>query len=71
MRFRLEIFRSMLAHANLSSQVAANLDLTPKAVRLIGGRYQQRGLEQALYDGQSLGKRRIPELATLQRESRA
>ena len=32
------------------SEVAANVRLTPKAVREIGRRYQDSGLEQALYD---------------------
>ena len=32
------------------SEVAANVRLTPKAVREIGRRYEDSGLEQALYD---------------------
>jgi len=44
-----------LAGGQTAAQVAANLDLTPKAVRQIGGRYQQRGLDRALYDRQRPG----------------
>ena len=44
-----------LAGGQTAAQVAANLDLTPKAVRQIGGRYQQRGLDRALYDQQRPG----------------
>ena len=39
-----------LAAGQTAAQVAANLDLTSKAVRQIGGRYRQRGLERALHD---------------------
>ena len=44
-----------LAAGQTAAQVAANLDLTPKAVRQIGGRYQQQGLKRALYDQQRPG----------------
>jgi putative transposase len=37
------------------SEVAANVRLTPKAVREIGRRYEDSGLEQALYDKQRPG----------------
>src|ERR1035438_7524013 len=38
-----------------ASEVAANVRLTPKAVREIGWRYQDSGLERALYDKQRPG----------------
>src|SRR6266542_6191147 len=37
------------------SEVAASVRLTPKAVREIGRRYEDSGLEQALYDKQRPG----------------
>jgi transposase len=37
------------------SEVAANVRLTPKAVREIGRRYEDSGLERALYDKQRPG----------------
>ena len=37
------------------SEVAANIRLTPKAVREIGRRYEDSGLDQALYDKQRPG----------------
>jgi len=45
------------------SEVAANVRLTPKAVREIGRRYEDSGLEQALYD------KRRPGAATLLQDS--
>jgi hypothetical protein len=38
-----------------ASEVAANVRLTPKAVREIGRRYQDLGLDRALYDKQRPG----------------
>lgn len=55
-----------LAAGQTAAQIAANLDLTPKAVRQIGGRYQHRGLERALYDQQRPGA--IPALGASQRQ---
>jgi transposase len=40
-----------------ASEVAANVRLTPKAVREIGWRYKEFGLERALYDKQRPGAR--------------
>ena len=37
------------------SEVSANVRLTPKAVREIGRRYEDSGLQQALYDKQRPG----------------
>ena len=37
------------------SEVAANVRLTPKAVRQIGRRFEQSGLQEALYDKQRPG----------------
>ena len=43
-------------HADKSvAEVAASVRLTPKAVREIGRRYEDSGLEQALYDKQRPG----------------
>ncbi|HUY14199.1 MAG TPA: helix-turn-helix domain-containing protein [Terriglobia bacterium] len=55
-----------LATGQTAAQVAANLDLTPKAVRQIGGRYRQRGLERALYDRPRPGA--VPALDASQRQ---
>ncbi len=41
---------SQLHQGKPASQVAANVRLTPKAVREIGRRYLDAGLDQALYD---------------------
>ena len=38
-----------------TSEVAANVQLTSKAVREIGRRYEESGLERALYDKQRPG----------------
>ncbi|MBC8126140.1 MAG: helix-turn-helix domain-containing protein [Gloeobacteraceae cyanobacterium ES-bin-144] len=38
-----------------ASEVAANLRITPKTVREIGRRYQDAGLDEALYDRQRPG----------------
>ena len=38
-----------------TSEVAANVQLTSKAVREIGTRYEESGLERALYDKQRPG----------------
>src|ERR1035437_10118658 len=46
--------------------VARNLELTPKAVRDIGWRYRQGGLEGALYEQQRPGAR--PLLSTAERQ---
>ena len=55
-----------LAAGQTATQVAANLDLTSKAVRQIGGRYRQRGLERALYDRARPGA--VPALDSGQRQ---
>ena len=41
---------SQLHQGKTASEVAANVGLTPKAVREIGRRYQATGLDPALYD---------------------
>src|ERR1700733_1007479 len=41
---------SQLHNGKAVSEVAANLGLTPKAVREIGRRYEDQGLERALHD---------------------
>ena len=41
------------------SEVATNVRLTPKAVREIGWRYQDSGLDRALYDKQRPGAQRL------------
>lgn len=54
-------------HENKSiSEVASNLRLTSKAVREIGRRYEESGLERALYDKQRPGARSV--LDTKQRQ---
>jgi hypothetical protein len=47
--------------------VAANVRLTPKAVREIGRRYEDFGLEQALYDKQRPGAATVLEDSQRQR----
>src|SRR6266853_4275054 len=49
------------------SEVAANVRLTPKAVREIGRRYEDSGLEQALYDKQRPGAATVLEDSQRQR----
>ena len=49
---------SQLHLGKAASEVAANVRLTSKAVREIGRRYQDTGLDCALYDGQRPGRRR-------------
>jgi transposase len=49
------------------SEVAANVRLTPKAVREIGRRYEDAGLEQALYDRQRPGAAELLEDSQKQR----
>jgi transposase len=44
-----------LHHGKAVSEVAANIRLTPKAVREIGWRYEDSGLDRALYDKQRPG----------------
>jgi putative transposase len=46
---------SQLHQGKPASEVAANVRLTPKAVREIGHRYLDAGLDQALYDRQRPG----------------
>jgi transposase len=47
-------------HAGKSiADVAANVRLTPKAVREIGRRYEESGLERALYDKQRPGAQNL------------
>ena len=46
---------SQLHQGKPASEVAANIRLTPKAVREIGRRYQDAGLDRALYDKQRPG----------------
>ena len=46
---------TQLHGGKLASEVAANLTLTAKAVREIGWRYQEGGLDRALYDKQRPG----------------
>src|SRR5579864_7113535 len=48
------------------SEVAANVRLTSKAVREIGRRYEESGLERALYDRQRPGAQSL--LDTKQRQ---
>ena len=48
------------------SEVASNVRLTAKAVREIGRRYEEFGLERALYDKQRPGAQRL--LDTKQRQ---
>jgi transposase len=49
------------------SEVAANVHLTAKAVREIGRRYEQSGLERALYDKQRPGAQRVLDTKQCQR----
>ena len=49
------------------SEVAANVRLTPKAVREIGRRYEDSGLEQALYDKRRPGAAALLEGSQKQR----
>jgi len=49
------------------SEVAANVRLTPKAVREIGRRYEDSGLEQALYDKRRPGAAALLEDSQKQR----
>ena len=49
-----------------TSEVAANVQLTSKAVREIGRRYEESGLERALYDKQRPGAQSL--LDTKQRQ---
>jgi len=49
------------------SEVAANVRLTPKAVREIGRRYEDSGLDQALYDKQRPGAATVLEDSQKQR----
>jgi len=49
------------------SEVAANVQLTPKAVREIGRRYEDSGLEQTLYDKQRPGAAALLEDSQKQR----
>jgi transposase len=49
------------------SEVAANVHLTPKAVREIGRRYEDFGLQQALYDKQRPGAATLLEDSQRQR----
>ncbi len=44
-----------LHHGKTTSEVAANVRLTPKAIRQIGRRYEDEGLGRALYDRQHPG----------------
>jgi transposase len=44
-----------LHHGKTTSEVAANVRLTPKAIRQIGRRYEDEGLDRALYDRQHPG----------------
>ena len=46
---------SQLHNGKPASEVAANLKLTAKAVRQIGRRYEDQGLERALYDSRHPG----------------
>ena len=48
-------------------EVAANVRLTPKGVREIGRRYEDSGLEQALYDKQRPGAAALLEDSQRQR----
>ena len=50
-----------------ASEVAANVRLTPKAVREIGRRYTDSGLDQALYDKQRPGAAAVLEDSQKQR----
>ena len=50
-----------------ASEVAANVRLTPKAVREIGRRYEDSGLELALYDRQRPGAAMLLEDSQRQR----
>ena len=46
---------SQLHQGKVASEVAAHLRINPKTVREIGRRYQDRGLDAALYDKQRPG----------------
>ena len=46
---------SQLHQGKAASEVAANLRINPKTVREIGRRYQDVGLDEALYDSQRPG----------------
>src|SRR5437588_10997239 len=49
------------------SEVAANVRLTAKAVREIGRRYEESGLERALYDKQRPGAQCLLDIKQRQR----
>jgi putative transposase len=51
------------------SEVAANVRLTPKAVREIGRRYEQSGLDRAVHDKQRPGAQALLEYGQRQRIS--
>jgi transposase len=55
-----------LSAGQSASAVAGNLELTPKAVRDIGWRYREGGLERALYERQRPGA--TPLLSTAERQ---
>ena len=56
-----------LAKSVSSPKIAAVVPLTPQAIRKIGHRYQQGGLERALYDKQRPGAAKVLEDSQRQR----
>ena len=57
---------AQLHEGKTASEVATNVRLTPKAVREIGRRYEQEGLDRALWDRERPGA--IPTLDSNQRQ---
>ena len=56
-----------LDHGQKAAQVAANLGVASKTVRAIGRRYEEEGLESALYEKSRPGKRRALDVGQSQR----
>ena len=56
-----------LDHGQKAAQVAANLGVASKTVRAIGRRYEEEGLEWALYEKSRPGKQRALDIGQSQR----
>jgi transposase len=56
-----------LDHGQKAAQVAANLGVASKTVRAIGRRYEEEGLESALYEKSRPGKHRALDIGQSQR----
>jgi transposase len=56
-----------LDQGQTAAQVADNVGVAPKTVRAIGRRYEEEGLEKALYEKPRPGKRRVLDTGQSQR----